>query len=330
MFDVPLPFSALSRCSVFPAQALVVETGALMGDAIGDLSQVVAGDIYVLDDSAIPSELILTRRGAENIVAEGSAIGISGQPIRPLARHQIMGERGAAVEVLILDLDGEHLALPLGPLSPSDEYTLIASEAIEGNLAHVAQVSFTRGTRVTMANGLQTPVERLKSGDRVLTRDHGSQPIRWIGTQTVRAEGSNAPVVIARGTLNNAEELVMSPDHRLFIYQRRDEIGIGRAELLVRVRNLVNDDTIWRAPAGHVDYFHLLFDAHEIIYVAGIPAESLLVSPEVLAGLGEDLAEELHETVGSTPQVPHYGVEPSASDLSGIDTVDMLRRASAR
>lgn len=328
MTEQHLPLAALSRCSVYPAQALEVETGALMGDPIGDLAEVVAGDIYMLDDRTQPSELILMQRGAETIVASDSAIGQAGQLVRPLARHQIMGERGGTVEVLVLDLEGLRLVLPLGPLSPSDEYTLISSEAIEGELSNVAQVSFTRGTRVTMANGMQTPVEKLQVGDRVLTRDHGPQPIRWIGTQTVRAEGSNAPVVIARDALNNADELCLSPDHRLFIYQRRDELGAGRAELLIRARNLVNGETIWRAPAGHVDYFHLLFDAHEIIYVAGIPAESLLVTPEVLAGLGEDLADELLDQMGDRKQVQHYGIEPTAADLNGADAVDRLRRAS--
>lgn len=330
MTKTPLPLAALSRCTVYPADAVSVETGALMGDAIGDMSQVVAGDIYMLDDRIQPSELILAQRGSQTVVAPNSAVGRPGQAVVPLARHQIMGERGGTVEILVLDLGGLRLALPLGPLSSSDEYTLISSAVVEGELSNVAQVSFTRGTRVTMANGLQMPVERLTAGDRVLTRDHGPQAIRWIGMQTVRAEGSNAPVVIARDALNNAEDLTLSPDHRLFIYQRRDAIGAGRSELLVRARNLVNDETIWRAPAGHVDYFHLLFDAHEIIYVAGIPAESLLVSPEVLAGLGEDLAGELRVSMEGRTQVPHHGVEPSAADLDGANTADILRRASAR
>ncbi|WP_339640460.1 Hint domain-containing protein [Jannaschia helgolandensis] len=327
----PAPLlTALSHCTVYPAAALSVETGALMGDAIGNVTDVVAGDIYVLDPKAMSQELVLDRQGAQSIVAKGSSVGAAGQIVTPLARHQIMGERGASVEVLVLDIEGQRLALPLGPLSSSDEYTLISSKTVDGELNHVSQVSFARGTRITMANGLQIPVEQLTAGDRVLTRDNGPQPVRWTGMQTVRAEGSNAPVVIARNALNNAEDLVLSPDHRLFIYQRHDTIGIGMAELLVRARHLVNGATIWRDRGGHVDYFHLLFDAHEIIYVEGIPAESLLVSPEVLAGLGEDLAEELRGSMAGQVQTQHHGVEPSASDLGGINAAEILRRASRR
>ncbi|WP_245749146.1 Hint domain-containing protein [Jannaschia pohangensis] len=322
--------STLSRCSVFPAAALSVETGALMGDAIGTVDQVVAGDIYLLDPRAVARELVLARAKGGMVVASGSSVGAPGQMVKPLARHQLMGERGAAVEVLVLDLAGEHFALPLGPLSTSDDYALISSSLVEGELANVAQVSFTRGTRITMANGRQCPVEELKVGDRVLTRDHGPQPVRWIGQQTVRAEGSNAPVVIGEGVLNNARELVLSPDHRLFIYQRNDQLNAGRAELLVRARHLVDGEAIWRDTGGHVDYFHLLFDAHEIIYAECIPAESLLVSPDVMAGLDEDLARDLRHRMGGRAQVQHHGVEPSAADLEGVAPASLLNRQPSR
>ncbi|WP_245624809.1 Hint domain-containing protein [Jannaschia seosinensis] len=324
------PLTALSRCAAYPAEAFTVETGALMGDPIGGVEEVVAGDIFVLTRAAAPRELLLTRAHGGMAVAEGSGIGQPGQPIRPLARHQLMSERGAVVEILVVDLPAERLALPLGPLTPGEDYTLISSSPAAGELAGVAQVSFARGTRITMADGYQHPVETLSAGDRVLTRDHGPQPIRWTGRQTVRAEGADAPVVIARGALNNAEDLVLSPDHRLFIYQRRNSradtrIG-GRAELLVRARHLVDGENVWRGEGGHIDYFHLLFDAHEIIYVECIPAESLLVSPDVMAGLGEDLARDLVSYMAGRRQVPHQGVEPTVSDLDRIAPGGLLRR----
>lgn len=315
---------------VYPASALVVETGALMGDAIGDLTEVCAGDVYALNGQALARELILTSAPGGMVVAAGSSVGAPGQPVAPLARHQIMGDRGASVEVLVLQLGNARLALPLGPLSPSDEYTLISSEPVTGELHSVAQVSFSRGTNITTTGGMQAPVESLRVGDRVLTRDHGFQPIRWTGMQTVRTEGSNAPVIIQAGTLNTADDLILSPDHRLFIYQRNDALGAGAAELLVRARHLVNGETITRDRAAHVDYFHLLFDAHEIIYAEGIPAESLLVTPDVVAGLDEDLAAEIERRMGGRAHQQHYGIEPSAADFEGLDAAEVLRRASSR
>lgn len=327
---MPTPLSALSRCTVYTADAISVETGALMGDPIGDLTEVVAGDVYMLDPKAGARELVLSRAAGSVTVAAGSSVGSPGQQVVSLARHQLMGERGGTVEVLVLDIEGARLALPLGPLSASDEYSLLSSEAVAGELGSVSSVSFARGTRITTASGLQVPVEDLVEGDRILTRDHGIQAVRWAGQQTVRAEGSNAPVLIQQGALNNADDLVLSPDHRLFIYQRRDAIGAGQAEVLVRARHLVNGDTIYRAADGHVDYFHLLFDAHEIIYAEGIPTESLLVSADVLAGLDEDMILDVSRRMDGRVHVPHHGAEPSAADLDGVDAAEVLRRASAR
>ena len=325
------PLSALSRCMVYAAEDLCVETGALMGDAIGGLGDVVPGDIYLLNHRATARELVLSRMGTVLTVAVGSSVGLPSQTVTPLARHQLMSELGASVEILVMEVEGERLVMPLGPLSATDEYSLLSSEAVAGELGSVAFVSFTRGTKITMGNGMQVPVEELTEGDRVLTRDHGVQPIQWTGQQTVRAEGANAPVVIQKGALNNADDLILSPDHRLFIYQRRDEIGAGRAELLIRARHLVNGETIWRDTGGHVDYFHLLFASHEIIYVEGIPAESLLVSPDVLAGLDDDLAMDVSRRMDGRTHVPHFGVEPSAADLDGFfDAAAILRRASSR
>ncbi|PWJ22340.1 Hint domain-containing protein [Jannaschia seohaensis] len=306
------PLSALSRCQVFPAAALTVETGALMGDAIGDLTEVAAGDVYRLEPDARAAELILSRASGRVTVAPGSMLGQPGKAVTPLARHRLMSERGVPVEVLVLATGGLRLALPLGPFCATEDYTLIASEPVAGELASVASVSFARGTRITLASGLQRPVEELAEGDRILTRDHGPQPIRWIERQTVRAEGLLAPVVIAKGALGNEADLVLSPDHRLFLYRGRE------GELLVRARDLVDAAGIRRAAGGHVDYFHLLFDAHEIIYAEGIPAESLLVTPEVLAGLGEDLAADLTARQRPGASAPHPGVEPSSAELARL------------
>ncbi|MCP5036489.1 MAG: type I secretion protein, partial [Rhodobacteraceae bacterium] len=48
----------------------------------------------------------------------------------------------------------------------------------------------------------------------------------------------------------------------------------GVDEALIAAKHLVNDKTIRIVEGGEVEYFHLLFDAHEIITAAGIPSES--------------------------------------------------------
>ena len=87
-------------------------------------------------------------------------------------------------------------------------------------------------------------------GDRVLTRDDGPQKVQWIGQNTVRAVAEFALICIKAGTVNYDDDLIISPDHRLYIYQRSDELGAGRAELLVKVRYLLNGDTVFTKTGG--------------------------------------------------------------------------------
>jgi len=177
-----------------------------------------------------------------------------------------------------------------------------------------------------MATGAQKPVETLQPGDMVLTRDDGPQPLRWIGQTTLRAIGDFAPVRIRAGALNNEGDLLVSPDHRLFVYQRDDAVGAGRREVLVRARHLVNGDSVRIETGGHVDYVQLLFDRHQIIFAEGIAAETLLLDPRTRSALPEELLPDTasHDTPA------HLQFEIGRALLDHPNAADLLRRASLR
>ena len=44
--------------------------------------------------------------------------------------------------------------------------------------------------------------------------------------------------------------------------------------MLATAKSLVNGDTIRRKPGGNVEYFHMLFDRHQIVLAEGAPSES--------------------------------------------------------
>ncbi|NCW68232.1 MAG: hypothetical protein EBV86_06625 [Marivivens sp.] len=163
----------------------------------------------------------------------------------------------------------------------------------------------------------------LKVGDRVLTRDDGAQSVRWIGQTTLRAVGEFAPVVIRKGTLHNENDLMLSPDHRVFIYQREDHLGAGRAEVLVRVRHLINGDTVYQQDGGFVDYFQILFDDHQIIYAEGIAAESLLIDPRTRRALPASVDTQRHS------YRHHQDYEVTETLLPSQNAAEILRKASS-
>ena len=89
----------------------------------------------------------------------------------------------------------------------------------------------------------------------MLTRDDGPQKVRRIGQSTLRAVGDFAPICIGAGTLNNDNDLIVSPEHHLFIYQRSDELGACRFELLIKACHLLNGDTVVTQDGVFVDFF---------------------------------------------------------------------------
>ncbi|QXT39158.1 Hint domain-containing protein [Gymnodinialimonas ceratoperidinii] len=320
----------LFRFDTYPSQALRVSSGANMGDGIGLEDDALPGDIYKLATGAEAARLAISDsgEGGQPCVAETSDVGTPGDALAISACHMLMGPSGEVVEVLILTHQSEteqalHI-LPLSTLKPDNEYELVGTEIASApeRFADIASVSFLAGTHLTLANGKQIPVEHLSVGDVLLTRENGPQPVRWIGFQTRRAVGAAAPVRITEGTLNTSRDLRLSPQHRLFIWQRRDELNTGRAEVMVKAELLVNGDTVVREEGGHVDSYQIVFDSHEIIYAEGIAVESLLVTGQTRALLPEDLGLTSSAKAAASAAAMELGDDP------GDDVVERLSRAS--
>lgn len=134
-------------------------------------------------------------------------------------------------------------------------------------------VCFAVGTRIETAAGVRR-VQTLKVGDLIPTRDNGLQPILWIGRQIVDGAGKNAPIRFCKGAIGNDCELLVSPNHRMLITGWRAQLFFGEDEVLIEAKHLLNGDTIHVKNCETIEYFHLLFEGHEIISAAGVPCES--------------------------------------------------------
>lgn len=132
---------------------------------------------------------------------------------------------------------------------------------------------FVRGVQVDTASG-PCPIEDIREGDLVHTLDNGLQPVRRVLSKKVDGSGALAPVVFRAGTIGNVRDLFVSPNHRVLLTGWQAELLTGDAEALASARDLLNDRSIHRQPMGEVEYFHLLFDRHEIIMTEGAATES--------------------------------------------------------
>ena len=327
----------------YPATEFRAEYGASMGDPLGLLDEVVLDDVYMLAQSARPQRLGITAHHDGTLtVDEDTELGSPGAVLHLDGVLTMMPDSGANTEVLVMveaDSEGyvaEIFLLPLAPLRPQVTYTLVSAERAPARrkLAQSACVSFVRGTRITLATGAQCRIEDLRPGDRVLTRDAGVQQVRWVGQSTLRAVGNLAPILIRHDALNNARDLVVSPNHRLMVYQRRDEIGAGAPEILVRARDLVNGDSVVVLDGGFVDYVQILFDSHHIIYAEGIAAESTFLDPVTRPALPDTFwsspTEDAHAALPLAHTRSAHGLEVGRSLLNRPDAVGLLKRASLR
>jgi hypothetical protein len=136
-------------------------------------------------------------------------------------------------------------------------------------------------------------------GDLVETADHGLQPIRWIGCMTVDGMGDLAPILIAAGSLGNRRDIMVSPLHRMLVSGWRVELLFGTDEVIAAAKMLVDGAAIRPHPMREVTYYHILFDAHEIVFAEGAGAESFHPGEEGFDALGAVAQDEI------TALLPH-------------------------
>jgi hypothetical protein len=159
---------------------------------------------------------------------------------------------------------------------------------------------YAPGTMITTLRG-QVDVARLVTGDLVLTRDHGFQPLRALAqthltSDRLAADPDLAPVVIHRDALGPgrpAADLHVSPHHRLMLTGLHAELLAGQEEVFVTAMSLVDDHHVRRSTARQVTYVLPLFDRPEVIYAHGTAAESLSVETVQRRDIAPASQEEL-------------------------------------
>lgn len=160
---------------------------------------------------------------------------------------------------------------------------------------------FTRGTMIKTING-DVLIESLCVGDLVATLDSGFQPIMWIGSKETPISNISGmekirPIRISAGALGEgqpAADLLVSPQHRMLVRSKAAQRMTGSLEALVAAKHLVGTKGIEAASdVTSVEYFHILFSRHEVIFANGAQAESLYTGPEAIKALPRHAVDEI-------------------------------------
>ena len=132
---------------------------------------------------------------------------------------------------------------------------------------------FMAGTMIRTPDG-EVAVERLKTGDLVLTADGRAMPVRWLGRQTVSTIFGDKlrilPIRIKAGAFREnvpSRDLLVSPDHAILI----DDV-LAQAAALVNETSIVRETAVPRI----FTYYHVELDDHSLIVAENTPVETFV------------------------------------------------------
>lgn len=160
---------------------------------------------------------------------------------------------------------------------------------------------FTPGAMIATPRG-EIAVEKLRVGDRIFTRDHGIQDIAWIGGRKLTAaelakKPQYQPVMVQAGSLGpNLPEtdLLLSPNHRVLMSGRDNELYFEENEVLAAAKHLTHIDGVDVVEAKtEIEYIHMMFAQHEVILSNGAWSESFQPGEYALRGVGAAQRQEL-------------------------------------
>ena len=160
---------------------------------------------------------------------------------------------------------------------------------------------FVRGTLIETDCGA-IPVEKLRAGARVLTAGGDYKTLRFpmsrgISSHQLRRNPKLAPVRIMAGSLGNdlpRRDLLVSRQHRMLVSSKVCERMFGQRDVLVSAIRLTELPGIFvDLEHGAVEYFHLLFDCHEVVLAEGALSESFFTGPEALISVPREAREEI-------------------------------------
>ncbi|HSF63176.1 MAG TPA: Hint domain-containing protein, partial [Paracoccaceae bacterium] len=161
---------------------------------------------------------------------------------------------------------------------------------------------FTPGTLIATPRG-EVPVESLRPGDRVITRDNGLREVVWTGARpmdrTALALNPHLqPVMIRQGSLGNGlpeRDMLVSPNHRMLVANDRTALYFDEHEVLVAAKHLVGARGVMEVQSAGTTYIHFMCDRHEVVLANGAWTETFQPGDYTLKGMGNAQRAEIFE-----------------------------------
>ncbi|WP_120501042.1 Hint domain-containing protein [Roseovarius sp. EL26] len=265
---------------------ITVEDDGQFADAIAADNNLFFNDDELTDHRIIDGAGLIadgTEVEAESRI-ELQAVDAGGNPTGPLITVTVFSQNGVTQDVWGFSSDI--------PLVNGTQYIKVGGNNDGTTLYTDFITCFSKETLIKTKIGAQ-PIENILIGQKVWTLNNGFQSVRWIGHTRVAAKGSHAPVVFAPGSIGNEQELIVSQEHRMYLKSAHTELLFAHNDCLVAAKHLCGMPGVTLKEGGHIDYFHLMFDRHQIIMGNGILSESFFLSENSVNAIDKDQKIEL-------------------------------------
>lgn len=204
-----------------------------------------------------------------------------------------------------MEIDGVlALYVPSEALQPGRPYAerrpAIASHAPPSAEAIGAHSFLGAGTMIATNEGPQ-PIDWLRPGDMVLTRDNGYQPILHLTQATLpqNTPPAHLPLSVPGETFGTGlptRDLILTGGSQILLAAPQLELWFGEAEMFASVTQ-IGPDLRARVSLVPPTLWSILFADPEVILVEGMWIGSALASPELLDLIPEELRARLSPIV---------------------------------
>ncbi len=262
-------------------------------------------------DGGAGSDIVEGGTGEDTIIAgPGDDTILGGEqsdliPVRAGGNHVITGGEDAdGSDQDVLDLSGVdknviRTGLESGRVEFLDAAGNVTSTAEFSEIERV--ICFTPGTAVATPRGLR-PVEDLRPGDTVITRDKGIRELCWTGQNALshaalKAARGLRPVFIKAGALGEEMpdwDMMVSPNHRMLLASSQAEMMFGEREVLVAAKHLTGLRGVRRMiPDAGTTYVYVMCDRHEVLLADGVWSESFQPGEQAMQSVSGAQRDEI-------------------------------------
>lgn len=249
------------------------------------------------------------------------------------------GRNTYAVTLIDVPGTGARICMFLGAAPPRERDLWVVRACITPLAAQPdtgGVICFAPATRIATPDGPR-PIEALRPGDRILTRDNGPQPVLWTGYRRMSGARLYAmphlrPIRFRSGALGQGRpegDLLVSPQHRMMVKGPAARALFNTSEVLVAAQDLIDNRAVLVDTAlREITYIHLLLERHEVIWANGLETESFHPAEASLDSIDPDQRAGLLQLLPGLEADPTSYGAPARRNLTATEAA-ILRHEAA-